>query len=607
VGIPRDGGLAALLAEAKGPSPRFAAVMCEDIERSGRDTFNALKLERQLADAGIPLLATDEPISMEGMNATTVLIRRVKQGIAEWYRFQLKEKAWGGMVEHSMAGWNTGPAPYGYTAQTIPHPVAVKAAQGRTKSRLILDPDRAPVVAQMFTWRVRDHLGINTITDRLNADHAAYPPPNGQAWITSGVAAILANPKYTGYMVFGRRRKTGRRFRYTPPAEWLWSPQPAHPAIITRDMWDAAQQAGPAHASSRDSAEPAHPAARRTYDLRSRVRCRICQRRMCGITRPSSRYYTTGDPDALHIYYMCPHNPQNPRHAAAAPDHPRTVSVREDTLLTVVREFFATRIFGPERAALLTAQIPATDADATAQAEKKTAALHQRLRQIDAAENAHTREIEALACEQDPYAPAVKALRKRTIERFTELENERASIETKLAALTKTARPSHPGLLDLLPQLAGLLADAPARLEHQLYDAFDLQILYNNDMHQVTIWATITDSTPRTVTDIIGASDDGPPATTPPPPASPHISDSPQHPRRPPTHRDHGRPGRLAAMKGRPRLVTVRVCSPCCPAWSRNCPAQTRTARSPSARCRDHRRNDRRPVPSRWSRAGTCG
>src|SRR5215472_17335304 len=50
--------LAALLPEAAGPSPRFAAVMYEDIERSGRDTFNALKLERQLGDAGNPLFAT---------------------------------------------------------------------------------------------------------------------------------------------------------------------------------------------------------------------------------------------------------------------------------------------------------------------------------------------------------------------------------------------------------------------------------------------------------------------------------------------------------------------------------------------------------------------
>src|SRR5690348_12398119 len=56
VGIPRDGGMADLLAEAGGPEPRFAAVMCEDIERSGRDTFDALRLEKHLGGAGIPLL-----------------------------------------------------------------------------------------------------------------------------------------------------------------------------------------------------------------------------------------------------------------------------------------------------------------------------------------------------------------------------------------------------------------------------------------------------------------------------------------------------------------------------------------------------------------------
>jgi hypothetical protein len=46
--------------------PRFAAVMCEDIARSGRDTFNALKLEKQLGAAGIPVMAADEPISGPG-------------------------------------------------------------------------------------------------------------------------------------------------------------------------------------------------------------------------------------------------------------------------------------------------------------------------------------------------------------------------------------------------------------------------------------------------------------------------------------------------------------------------------------------------------------
>src|SRR5713101_8037514 len=170
VGLPRDGGLAALLAEAAGPAPRFAAVMCEDIERSGRDTFNALKLERQLGDAGIPLFATDEPINVEGMNATTILVRRVKQGIAEWYRFQIKEKAWKGLREHALDGYNIGGAPYGYQPERHPHPVPVKAAQGRTKTRLVPDPARAPVVAHIYTWRTMDKLGVPEITARLNTD-----------------------------------------------------------------------------------------------------------------------------------------------------------------------------------------------------------------------------------------------------------------------------------------------------------------------------------------------------------------------------------------------------------------------------------------------------
>src|SRR5215471_19517106 len=140
VGIPRDGGMAELLAEAASPSPRFAVVVCEDIERSGRDTFNALKLERQLRDAGIPLFATDEPINAAGINATTILVRRVKQGVAEWFRLQLKEKAWKGMQEHTIAWWNSGTIPYGYQAERVPHPVPAKRAEGRTKTRLIPDP-----------------------------------------------------------------------------------------------------------------------------------------------------------------------------------------------------------------------------------------------------------------------------------------------------------------------------------------------------------------------------------------------------------------------------------------------------------------------------------
>jgi site-specific DNA recombinase len=191
-----------------------------------------LKLEKALSREGIPLFATDEPASIEGVNATTVLVRRVKQGMAEWYRLQLKEKTWKGLQEHSLAGWNIGFRPYGYTADRVDHPSPAKAAQGRTKSRLpcgARDPVRAAVVDQIYTWRVIYRLSVRAITSRLNADPACPPPDGRPYWTQRAVTVILANPKYTGHMVYGRTRKVNGRKRPVPAGQWIWSPEPTHP------------------------------------------------------------------------------------------------------------------------------------------------------------------------------------------------------------------------------------------------------------------------------------------------------------------------------------------------------------------------------------------
>ncbi len=504
--------------------------MCEDIERSGRDTFNALRLEKKLSAAGIPLLATDEPIDIAGMNATTILVRRVKQGIAEWFRFQLKEKAWAGFTEHTMDGFNIGPAPYGYAAHRIPHPSPVKAGQGKTKTRLMLDPDKAAVVRRIYEWRVIDRLGMHTIANRLNADPAKYPPP-GKAgcWQVPVIAGILGNPKYTGHMVYGRTRtQGGRRGRKVPQDHWLWSPEPAHPVIITRAMWDAAQNAGREHGSSRDDTElSAHPAAKRTYPLRGLIRCRECQRRMTGHARIGRPGGTT-----TYTYYVCTHDPANPRHAAANPGHPPTIQVRQDLMLAIVAEFFGTRIFGPDRANLLKAALPAGAADAARRAEAKADKLRQQLRQIDAAENAHAREIEQLA-ELDASSPAVTALRSRIIARFGELEHQRAHVNAQLKELTATRPPPQdPALLDQLPHLAGILCDAPVRLQQQLYHAFGLQLLYNREDRQVTCRATITPATPAALAAILNDSEH--PASHPTPEPADDMTPSLHAPIAPP-------------------------------------------------------------------------
>src|SRR5579875_1119387 len=175
-GLPRTGGLADLLAEARSGSPRFAAVVCEDIERSARDTFSALKLERELGSSDILLFATGEPLDLEGTEPATILLRRTKQNIAEYFRLQLKQKMWRGMRTHAAEGYNLGKVIDGYLPDRIPHPAPAKAASGRTKTRLVLDPMRAPIVAAIFEMRTEEKLGVPTIHARLCADPGTYPP-----------------------------------------------------------------------------------------------------------------------------------------------------------------------------------------------------------------------------------------------------------------------------------------------------------------------------------------------------------------------------------------------------------------------------------------------
>jgi len=500
-GLPRDGGMADLLAEACSPAPKFAAVVCEDIERSGRDMFNALKLEKELSRQGIPLFATDEPADIEGVNATTVLVRRVKQGVAEWYRLQLKEKIWKGLMEHSLGGWNVGAPPYGYAAERIPHPVPFKAAQGRTKARLVIDTERAPVIVQIFTWRTVDKLGLPAIAARLNASPARYPAPSPETgWTAGNLAVMLRNPKYTGYMVYGRHRNRNGHRIPVPPDQWLWSPAPVHPAIIDRDTWDRAQHAAADHTTSRDGDDlNSHPATIRFYPYQGRVRCKDCQRRMAGNTYLN--------PGSAPVYYRCPHNWASPKHVADHPDHPHTVQVPELLLDRVVGAFFATRIFGPERAALLADQLPATDAQAAADRDAQEAALNTRINWIDNAQNSKIRELDDLPADDHQGTQAYRA---RIRARFAELHQERELLETQLKALAKTTPAAvNMSMLDQLPLAGDVLPRLSPQLRAKLFAVFDISIYWNKTAGQTTVHAEITENTLRAVTGLLDPTQDG--------------------------------------------------------------------------------------------------
>jgi DNA invertase Pin-like site-specific DNA recombinase len=116
-------------------------VIVECIDRLSRKTADSTAVEKELEQLDIGLFASDEPMTTD---ATAILTRRVKQGVAEWYVRDLIEKSRRGMEESVRQGWHTGGrAPYGYMLEEHPHPNPNKAREGKHKHRLIIDPLRA--------------------------------------------------------------------------------------------------------------------------------------------------------------------------------------------------------------------------------------------------------------------------------------------------------------------------------------------------------------------------------------------------------------------------------------------------------------------------------
>jgi hypothetical protein len=66
---------------------------------------------------------------------------------------------------------------------------------------------------------------------------------------------MLANPKYTEHMIYGRHRTRNGRRTPAPTDQWPWTPAPVHPAIIDWATWQAAQDVTAGHGTSRDGGE----------------------------------------------------------------------------------------------------------------------------------------------------------------------------------------------------------------------------------------------------------------------------------------------------------------------------------------------------------------
>jgi site-specific DNA recombinase len=331
---PRAGRLLSAIAD---PSRRFEAVVVGEYERA----FTGQQLE-QLAPVvrrhgvGLWLPETYGPVDFDNPRHVALIDLLGVRSQREVSRARFRTTAAMRAQVELQGRHQGGRPPYGYRlVDAGAHPNRAHARWGRQLHRLDPDPVTAPQVRWIFEQRLAGR-SVAGIARELNergvpcpsgADPGRNRHRSGQAWMLTTVAAILANPRYTGRQVWNRqpadRREMagqGELFREHDAtrwssSQWAISRSVVHPPLVSEEQFVRAQAV--------HTAPTPADGVPRDYQLAGLVYCGVCGRLM-------DSHWVHG-----RAGYRCQHGRTSAH--AAVPTHPKILYVREDQLLARIR------------------------------------------------------------------------------------------------------------------------------------------------------------------------------------------------------------------------------------------------------------------------------
>ncbi|MGW1913125.1 recombinase family protein [Streptomyces sp. NPDC002076] len=483
-----------LLQALRDPNRGFDAVVIGEPQRTfyGNQFGNTFPV---FVHFRIPLWVPEVGGPIDPDNEAHDLVMSVFGGMSKGERNRIKIRVRTAMGSQAQlqGRYLGGRPPYGYRiADAGPHPNPSKAAAGQRVHKLEPDPAAAPVVQRIFRLYV-DGMSYSAIAAQLTREgipcpsaHDATRNPHRKktAWQQGAVRAILLNPRYTGHEVWNKQRKEERlldvddvtlghrtHMTHNPPDEWIHSNEPAHEAIISPDLFDAARIVRTQRARNQGRQERAGKRGARPYALRGRVRCSLCGRKMQPATIRS------------RVYYRCEFKEEE---AALYPDltHPRTVYLRGDIVCQALDRWIA-RAFAPDR---LSATIEAlTHASAAAStAEPQSPEQAQARQAIKECERRLARYQAALDAGADP------AVVTRWI---NEAQRDKDAAQKKLDAHPAVTRKKQSPLdarqireiTESLGDIAQRIQRAAVEKKGPLYDALGITISYEHATRTATV------------------------------------------------------------------------------------------------------------------------
>lgn len=130
-----------------------------------------------------------------------------------------------------------GKAPYGYKLVLS----GEISNHGRALHKLVIVPEQAEVLRQIYSYAVNQGMGFQKIANTLNEN--GIPAPILEKWKSGTVRSILMNPIYMGYIAYNRRKDGHGECTKLDRKEWTYArEQNPEIMIVPQETWERAQE-----------------------------------------------------------------------------------------------------------------------------------------------------------------------------------------------------------------------------------------------------------------------------------------------------------------------------------------------------------------------------
>lgn len=403
-----------MLTDIREKKDNIKYVLVFKLSRFARNCADTLEALQFMQDYGVNLICVDD--NLDSSAATGKLMISVMSAMAELERENINAQTMAGRKQKAKeGGWNGGFAPYGYKLEN---------------GQLIVQENEAEVIREIYSLYVNTAYGPSKIATEINKKYKKVPRSNGYLtkFTMAIVKDILDNPVYAGKIAYGRHTTAkidGKRnefhiIKQTDTKKIIVS-EGQHDAIVSLDLWEAAQEKRKANAKTKEKIDKEHE-----YYLSGLLKCPSCGGPMYGIHNGRKKKKGTDEYYPMSYSYAC-----RSSSIATGRDCQTPQNYSENRLMDALTDIIKSLVNDKNFARMVDVALgQKTD---VSELEKEIAALQKEQARLERLAN-------QLAAEQDAIKPDEKAAARKRAglqERWNKAQEDIEDTEAQIAELTE--------------------------------------------------------------------------------------------------------------------------------------------------------------------------